>query len=103
MHVHCFESVLHGEICASFRFVIELSKCWACDAENFESYILYPRKLNFYMQISFKGRCIVMLCYFQVMSMIVFADFFISAISQMKIDRKWRRLGADRAYKNIYN
>ena len=40
MHVHCFESVLHGEICASFRCVIELSKCWACDAENFESYIL---------------------------------------------------------------
>ena len=26
---------------------IELSKCWACDAENFESDILYPRKLNF--------------------------------------------------------
>jgi len=30
-----------------FRCVIELFKCWACDAAHFESDMLYPRKLNF--------------------------------------------------------
>jgi len=64
VHVPCFESVLHGEICTKFRWAFNFPSVLHDDAANFESDLLYSGNWIVYMQLAkyhtFKVFCMPM-------------------------------------------